>query len=55
MKNKIIKSENDYCEALKRFEIIFNASITSKESDEADLLSSLIGGYEDIYFPIENK
>ncbi len=50
---KIIKSEKDYIQALKRFEEIFHAPANSKEGDEAELLSLLIEKYEDVHYPIE--
>lgn len=48
-----IKNETDYRSALKRFEVIFNAPVGSKESDEADLLGLLIDDYEKKHFPID--
>jgi len=53
MNVKLIKSETDYQEALKRLEIIFDAEIGTPESDEADVLGLLIDEYEKKYFPIE--
>ena len=43
---KPIKTEKDYLNALDRLELIFDASINSKEGDEADILSLLIENYE---------
>jgi HTH-type transcriptional regulator / antitoxin HigA len=48
-----IKTESDYNEALKRFEILFDAPIGSIEGDEAEILSVLIGEYENKHFPID--
>ena len=48
-----IKSETDYDNALKRFEIIFNAPIGTPKSDEADILGLLIDDYEKKHYPIE--
>jgi len=48
-----IKTEEDYYEALKRLELIFDSPINSPEGDEADILSLLIENYEDKYYPIE--
>jgi HTH-type transcriptional regulator/antitoxin HigA len=48
-----IKTETDYSNALKRFEIIFYAPIGSQESDEADILGLLIDDYEQKHYPIE--
>ncbi len=53
MEVKVIKSEKDYNQSLKRFEEIFHAPENSKEGDEAELLSLLIEKYEDEHYPIE--
>ena len=53
MEIKVIKTESDYNEALKRLEVIFDAPVNSKEGDEAELLSILIERYEDVHYPIE--
>ena len=50
---KVLKTEKDYYQAIKRFEDIFQAPSDSKEGDEAELLSILIEKYEDEYYPIE--
>jgi HTH-type transcriptional regulator/antitoxin HigA len=50
---KVLKTENDYNQALKRLDEIFHAPIDSKEGDEAELLSILIEKYEDENYPIE--
>ena len=50
---KVLKTEKDYYQAIKRFEDIFHASSDSKEGDEAELLSILIEKYEDEQYPIE--
>ncbi len=50
---KVLKTEEDYNQALKRLDKIFHAPIDSKEGDEAELLSILIEKYEDEYYPIE--
>jgi HTH-type transcriptional regulator/antitoxin HigA len=49
----LIKSEQDYRNALKRLEKIFDAPIDSMEGDEAEILSLLIENYENKYYPIE--
>ncbi|WPR71210.1 hypothetical protein SLW70_14895 [Flavobacterium sp. NG2] len=49
-----IKTENDYQKALKRLEVIFDATPNSKEGEEAEMLSLLIENYENQYFPIDN-
>jgi len=53
MEIKPIKSEEDYQNALKRLEVIFDAAPDSKEGDEAEVLAMLIDNYENKYFPIE--
>ena len=53
MKLKPIKTEQDYKNALKRLDEIFDAKIGTTESDEADVLGLLIDEYEKKYYPIE--
>jgi HTH-type transcriptional regulator/antitoxin HigA len=53
MNIKPIKSKSDYQNALKRFEIIFDAAIGTPESDEADILGLMIDEYEKKHYPIE--
>ncbi len=53
MKIKPIKTEADYQAALNRLDVIFDAKIGTKESDEADILGLLIDDYENIHYPIE--
>ena len=48
-----IKSKVDYQKALKRLEIIFDATVGTQESDEADLLGLMIDDYEKKNYPIE--
>ena len=48
-----IKSDEDYRNALKRLETIFDAPIDSVEGDEAEILSLLIENYENKHYPIE--
>ncbi len=50
---KVLKTEEDYNQALKRLEVIFHAHVDSNEGDEAELLSVLIEKYEDEHYPIE--
>jgi HTH-type transcriptional regulator/antitoxin HigA len=51
---KVIKTEKEYNQALKRLEVIFDTPIDSQEGDEAELLSILIEKYEDENYPIES-
>ena len=53
MKIKLIKTEEDYEQALKRLEQIFHAPVDSVEGDEAEILSILIEKYEDEHYPID--
>lgn len=53
MKIKPIKTEADYREALKRLEVIFDAVIGTKESDEADILGLMVDEYEKKHYPID--
>jgi len=53
MKVKVIKTEEDYNQALDRFEKIFHAPSDTKEGDEAELLSLLIEKYEEEHYQIE--
>jgi HTH-type transcriptional regulator/antitoxin HigA len=53
MRLKPIKSEKDYQNALERLEVIFDASIDTREGDEAEILSLLIENYENEHYPIE--
>ncbi|MGD9993273.1 MAG: type II toxin-antitoxin system HigA family antitoxin [Salinivirgaceae bacterium] len=47
-----IKTDLDYKEALKRLEVIFDASVGTTESDEADVLGLMIDEYEKRHYPI---
>jgi HTH-type transcriptional regulator/antitoxin HigA len=49
MNIKPIKTDNDYQDALKRLEVIFD----SPEDDELAILVVLIDDYENIHFPID--
>ena len=53
MKLKVIKTEEEYNQALKRFEIIFDALPDTPEGDEAELLAILIEKFEEENYPIE--
>lgn len=52
MNIKVIKTEDDYLQALERLEVIFDTPINSPEGDEAEILSILIEKYEDEHYPI---
>lgn len=53
MKTKLIKTEGEYQNALKRLEFVFDAPIGTTESEEADVLGLLIDEYEKKNHPIE--
>ena len=53
MKLKPIKTEEDYQNALKRLEMIFDAPADTEDGDEAEILSLLIENYENEHYPIE--
>lgn len=53
MEHKVIKTENEYKQALKRIEVLFNAEPGTSEGDELELLSLLIDNYEKIHFPVD--
>ena len=48
-----IKTENDYRNALKRMELLFDAPVNTPESDEADILGLLLDEYEKKHYSIE--
>jgi len=49
---RVIKTETDYQQALKRYDAIFDAPVNSPEGDEAEILSILIERYEEEHYPI---
>lgn len=53
MNIKPIKSNQDYQEALKRLEEIFDAPEESPESDEANMIALLVDEYEKENHPLE--
>jgi HTH-type transcriptional regulator/antitoxin HigA len=52
---KVIKTDEEYDQALKRLEPIFDAPKDTPEGDEAELLAILIEKYEDEYYPMTWK
>ena len=50
---KPIKSEADYDDALARIDAIFGAAPDTPESDELEVLATLVDSYEAIHWPIE--
>jgi HTH-type transcriptional regulator / antitoxin HigA len=53
MNIKLIKTEEDYQQALQRLDVIFDAEPDTHEGDELEILSFLIDAYEKEHFPIE--
>jgi HTH-type transcriptional regulator/antitoxin HigA len=53
MEIKLIKTEQDYAQALHRLETIFDAAPGTPEGDELDVLTLLITAYENDHFPID--
>ncbi len=53
MNIRLIKTEADYQDALKRLEEIFDAKIGTPESDEADILGLMIDIYEKKHYQID--
>lgn len=49
---RLIKTKEDYSNALARIEVIFDAEPGTPEGDEAELLVFLIEKYEDEHYPI---
>jgi HTH-type transcriptional regulator/antitoxin HigA len=54
MNIKLIKTEQDYKDALKRLELIFDAAPNTAKGDELEILGVLIDNYEKINFPIDD-
>jgi HTH-type transcriptional regulator/antitoxin HigA len=54
MNIKLIKTEEDYQQALERLSDLFDAKIGTSESDEADVLGMLVDEYEKKHYPIES-
>jgi HTH-type transcriptional regulator/antitoxin HigA len=53
MEIKSIETEQDYKNALKRLEVIFDVTPNTLEDDELAVLGVLIDDYEKTHFPIE--
>lgn len=50
---KLIETEEDYHEALKRMDALFDAPAGSHEAREADVLALLISQYEEEHYQID--
>jgi HTH-type transcriptional regulator / antitoxin HigA len=53
MEIRLIKTEADYQNAMKRLEEVFDAPVGTPESDEADILGLLLDEYEQKFYPID--
>lgn len=53
MEFRLLKTKNEYQNALRRLNRVFDAPTGTAESDEADVLALLIEDYESRYYPIE--
>jgi HTH-type transcriptional regulator / antitoxin HigA len=53
MNIKFIRTEEEYQNALKRLESLFDAKTGTPESDEADILGLMIDEFEKKHYPIE--
>ncbi|MBP5443363.1 MAG: helix-turn-helix domain-containing protein [Treponema sp.] len=51
--NRLIKTEEEYANALERIEQLFDAKEGTPEADELELLSTLVELYEEEHFPID--
>ncbi|MDD4976468.1 MAG: hypothetical protein PHY93_19080 [Bacteriovorax sp.] len=54
MEIKLLKTEEDYLQALDRLAELFDAKIGTSESDEADVLALLVDEYEKKHYPINS-
>src|ERR1700744_1447046 len=53
MNIKPIKTEQDYQNAIKRLEVVFDAGPNTAEGDELEILGVLIDNFEKTHFPID--
>ena len=53
MNIKPIRTESDYRLTLDRLELIFDAEIGTRDSDEADILGLMVDEYEKKHYPID--
>jgi len=53
MEHKVIKTEEEYNQALKRLDEIFDSEQGTRKGDELELLSMLIDNYEKIHYSID--
>ena len=53
MNINLIKTENDYNQAIERLEVLFDAKKGTEQGDELELLGILIDQYENEHYPID--
>ena len=53
MNNKPIKTDTDYCAALKEVETLMTAELNTLEGEKLDVLVTLIEAYERKHFPLD--
>lgn len=53
MSTRLIKTEQDYHDALSRIEQLMDAKAGTAEADELELLSALVEMYEDKHYPVD--
>lgn len=51
--HKPIETEEEFNQALKRFNEVFDAPAGTPEGEEADVSADLIEAYDDKHYPIE--
>lgn len=49
---KLLRTKNDYTQAMERLEVLFDAKKNTPEGDELEVLSILIEKYEEEHFPV---
>jgi len=49
-----IKTEDDYCNAMQRIDVLMDALPGTEEGDELDVLATLVEAYERNHFPIDS-
>lgn len=50
---KLIETEEEYNDAVRRLDVLFDAPIGTQEAKEADVLALLINQYEEEHYPID--
>ena len=53
MNIKPIKTEQDYQDAIKRLEVVFDAAPNTPDGDELEIIGILIDNFEKTHFPVD--